>query len=63
MELHQGKGSWGLRKGSEAESGGHSTKLLEFKKCPDNAVRHRVRILGGALWSLELNLMILLGLF
>jgi len=38
---------------------GHSLKLLEFKKCLDNTLKCRVCILGGPVWSHELDSVIL----
>ena len=37
--------------------------MLEFKECLDTAVRHRVCILGGAVWSQELDSVILTSPF
>ena len=37
--------------------------MLEFKECLDTAVRHRVWILGGAVWSQELDSVILTSPF
>jgi len=42
---------WGLGKGSSPQGSGHSPELLEFKWCVDNALRRRIWILGGAVWS------------
>ena len=51
MELRQGRGSWGERKGlhqravgmeQAAQGSGHSPELLELKECLDTALRHRV---------------------
>jgi len=65
-----GEAQMGLRTGSASEGSdmaaqgsGHSAELLAFKQCLGNALRHRVWILGGPLWSLELGLMILVGSF
>jgi len=70
MELCQGRGSWGLGTGSAPEHGGcgtgcpgHGPKLLEFKECLDNTLRHRVWILDGPVWSQELDSVFLVGLF
>jgi len=38
-------------------------QVLEFKGCLDIALRQRVWILGGAVWSQELDLMVLTGPF
>jgi len=39
---------------------GHSPKQLEFK---DNALRHRVWISGGPVWSQELDALVSVGPF
>ena len=53
MKLCQGRGSWGLGKGSAPQQtpqdSGPGPKLLEFKKHLYNALRRRVWILGGLL--------------
>ena len=46
-----------------AQGSGHSPELVEFKECLNNALRHWVWILDGAVQSRELNLMILLSPF
>ena len=61
MGLHDGRGRWGLGTGSAPEGGGHGHKLLEFRKCLDGVLRHRIRILGVAVWIQELDSMILMG--
>jgi len=70
MELCQGRGSWGLGRGSAPEGGGHGTGCPEqslwpqvprFKECSDNALRHWVWILGGCVWRQGLDLVILVG--
>ena len=73
MELHQGRSRWGLEEGSSPESSGALKQaprvlgtapyLLEFKESLDNALRHRVWILGGAVWTWEWDLMISVGPF
>jgi len=46
------------------QSSGHSIELMEFREHLDNTFRHRVGILGGAVWSQELDSwMILVGPF
>ena len=64
MELHQEKvlhqRVLGHRTGSPA---GHDTELTEFKEHLNNALTHRVWILGGPLQSQELDLVILVGPF
>ena len=62
MGLYQGRGSWGLGTGSAPGGGGHGPELLQFKECLDTALRQRL-ILCSAVWSLELDLMILVGTF
>ena len=57
MELCQGRGSWGLGTGAAPQGGGHGTG------CPGHTLRGMVWLLGGPMWSLELALMILVGLF
>jgi len=66
-ELRQEGGSWGLGTGAAPQGGGHGTgcpglwarpPVPEFKECLDSALRHRVWILGGPVWSQELNWMI-----
>ena len=61
MELCQGRGSWGLGKGSAQERGGygrasqssgHGPELLQMEDCLH---------LGGPLWSEGLDLIILVG--
>ena len=66
MELCQGRGSWGLGTSSAPEDGGHGTgcsgalpQVPEFKECSDSTLRHRVWILGGPVWSQELDSMLL----
>ena len=67
MELCQGRGSWGLGKGSAPEQApqgsGQDPKLPEFKEHFDNVPRHRVCCLGGPEWSQELDSMILVSAF
>jgi len=46
-----------------AQGSGHSPELPEFKKYLHNTHRHRVWILGGAVWSQELSTMILVRTF
>ena len=46
-----------------AQGCGHGLRLPEFKKCLDTALSHGVWILGGAVWSWELDPVILVGLF
>ena len=46
-----------------AQGSGHGPELLEFKECLGNTVRHWVWTLCGPVWSLELDSMILEGLF
>ena len=43
-----------------AQGSGYSPELLELKECLDTAIRHRVWILGGAVWSREFDLVILM---
>lgn len=43
-----------------AQGGGHRPELLEFKKHSHNALRHRVWIWSGAVWSQALDLEILM---
>jgi len=52
-----------LGKGSSPEGGRHGSKLTEFRECLDNALRHKVGILGGPVWSRGLASMILVGPF
>lgn len=40
MELCQGRGRWGLGKGSAKEGGGHGLELLELKEHWDNNLRN-----------------------
>jgi len=57
MELCQGRIRWGLRKGSSPEGGGHGPSASvqgALGECPQ-----RVWILGGAVWSHKLGLVIL----
>lgn len=42
---------------------GHASEMLKLRKHLDITLRHRVWILGGAVWSQGLDLMILVGLF
>jgi len=53
-----------LGNGSSPDGGGHGTgprgsgyspKFQEFKEHLDSTLRHRVWILGGPMWSQELN--------
>ena len=44
------------------EGRGHSPELTEFRESLDTALRHRVWILGGPVWSQELD-SILMGPF
>ena len=68
MELCQGRGSWGLVMGSASQGGqgmeqaaqGSGCTLQEFM---DNTMRHRVWILGGPVWSQELESVVLVGPF
>ena len=46
-----------------AQGSGPGPELPEIKDHLDNPLRHRVRILGSATWSQELELMILVDLF
>ena len=46
-----------------AQSSRHGPKQLEFKEHFNNALRQRVRILGGPLWSQELDSVNLVGRF
>ena len=46
-----------------AQGSGHRPELLELNKHLDGTFRHTVWILGGPLWSQELDLMILVGPF
>ena len=64
MELCQGRGSWGLGTGSAPEGGGHGTGCPGLWAQPqaagvqglfDTALSHGVWILGGAVWSRELD--------
>ena len=69
----QGRVSLGIREGGSHEGfqileqapqgSSHSTKLPEFKEHLDSALRHRVCILGGPVWSEELESMIPVGPF
>ena len=52
-----------LGKGSAPEGGEHGLKLPELEEHLDTALRHRVWILDGAVWSQRLNSMISVGLF
>ena len=73
MGLHQGRVRMGIKDRfltkrvvsmQRAPQGSdHGPRLAEFKKYLDNALRHRILILGGRVWSQELNLMILMGPF
>jgi len=45
------------------QGSGHGPELPEFKKHLDSALRHRVCILGGPLWSQELDSTFLVGPF
>jgi len=72
MELHQGRVRLGVRKrffinGWRAwnSSTGQTAQplALYFKKHLDNALRKKVSILGGPVWSQELDIMILVGPF
>jgi len=44
-----------LGKGSSPEGGRHGSKLTEFRECLDNALRHKVGILGGPVWDQRLE--------
>jgi len=44
-----------------AQGNGHGPRLLEFEECLDTALSHRVWILGGAVWSQELESVTLVG--
>jgi len=46
-EDREGSG-WISGKGSAPEGGGHGPELMEFKERPDNALRHRIWFLSGA---------------
>jgi len=72
MELCQGRGSWGLGTGAAPQGGGHGTgcpgqwarpQVPEFNEHLGKAFRYRVWILGGPLWSQELDSMILVSPF
>lgn len=68
-----GHSDWALGNDSSTECGwaleqtpqssGHSPRLLEFKECLDNALRHKVWVLSGPMWSHELNSKFLVGPF
>jgi len=51
------------RLAEDPQGSAHSPKLPEFKEHLDNALRHKVWILGGPMWSWRLELMILLSSF
>ena len=46
-----------------AQGSGHGLKLPEFKKHLDNTLSHRVWILGGPVWSQQLDSVIFVGSF
>jgi len=48
---------WALEQAPQGN--GHGLRLLEFKKCLDSVLRHRIWILRGAVWSQELDSVIL----
>jgi len=63
-------GSWGhlalqltsmWEEGFSPEGSGHGPELLELKEHLGNALRHRVCVLGGRVWTQELDSMILVG--
>ena len=62
-----GGSGWALRKSQALEQapwgGDHGLKLMEYKKCLDTALRHRVGILDAPLWRRELDIVILVGPF
>ena len=64
MELCQGRGSWGSGKGgctrgwwawNAMHRAAGTAPVLEIQECLDTALRRRVWILGGAVWSWELD--------
>ena len=57
----QGKGTVGMERA--AEGSGHGPEIREFKERLDTTLRHRVWILGGPVWSQELDSMTLTGPF
>jgi len=68
----QGRARGVLGKGSPPEDGergtggpgsGQSPELLEFREYLGNALRHRVWVLGGPVWSPGLGSMIPVGPF
>jgi len=68
VELCQGRGSWELGKESAPEGGGHGTGCPGQRARPQairvqKASGHRVWILGDAVWSQEVDSVILVGLF
>jgi len=70
-----GEGQWRSGTGSAPEGGGHGTgcpgqwawprvpEFREFTEDLDSAFRHGVGILGGPVWSQELDSVILQGSF
>ena len=46
-----------------AQGSGHGSKMLEFKEYVNNNLRHRVWLLSGRVWSLELDSVTLTGPF
>jgi len=67
MELCQGRGSWGSGKGLHQRAVGVERDAQGCGHGPsagvegDSALRHRVWILGDAVWSRRLNVVILMG--
>lgn len=70
MELCKGRGceekalqqrAVGMKQAAQGNDDDY--KLLEFRKHLDNAHGYRVCILGGPVWSQELDSMILMGSF
>ena len=55
MELCQGRGRWGLGKGSAPERGGHGPKLLVLREHLGNALTFWVLVLGDAVWNRKLD--------
>ena len=60
MELCQGRGSWGLWKGSAPEGGGDGLKV---QGAFSQLSQKYGSILGCPMWSLELDLVIPMGSF
>jgi len=73
MELNQVRGRWRLVIGSTpegawtleqaAQDNGCGMMLLQFKKCLYSALRNMICFLRGAVWSQEVDVMNLVGLF